>query len=420
MSLLNDAGDTVRDGHAEHEKGCLRHSDDEVSRDGDGQREGGPRSPRSERHLDEEQQDREIGVRAAELIVAVEEEEPTQGVRGTRHDRRHREEAKDAREDEGGERTEDEGAHDREVPDALRGMEVHCEQERVERRALHVGGLRRARPLVGIPERQLALRVRLLVHARPRLERPGGRALIGSEVGRVVGRRLSGEGSRAGDAGGALSRRAERAASEDHWCESDQDERATHDRAGDVRAANAPAATARVRATRPRRRSRRRRRRCATGSSSSDDHDRRTLRGSDLVHPSERPLVRPPELSEREAQAEIAGCREVAQTRHCGITVAEGISGSRAAAAVDRTVRRYRRRSGRDARGDRWRSAGLVLTQARARSGRSPGGDAGEPCHEGHRALEHRARRGAHVAPSHPREARTSVSPTTSPSKPSS
>ena len=229
-------------------------------------------------------------------------------------------------------------------------MEVHCEQERVERRGSACWRLEACLPLVGIPERQLALRVRLLVHACRRLERPGGRALIGSEVRRVVGRRLSGEGSRAGDAGGALSRRASGCGPRRPLV------RMRSGRARNTRSRRRCPRRRIARSRRrgfgrhaPRRRSRRRRRRCATGSSSSDDHDRRTLRGSDRVHPSERPLVPPPERSVRAARADIAGCREVAQTRHRGITVAEGFAGSGAAATLDRTVRRYRRRSGRDA-----------------------------------------------------------------------
>ena len=68
------------------------------------------------------------------------------------------------------------------------GCRLTASSSGVEDRALHVRGVRRAGCLVRVPEWDLALRVRTMGHLCPRLERPGGRAKVESEVGRVRSR----------------------------------------------------------------------------------------------------------------------------------------------------------------------------------------------------------------------------------------
>ena len=81
--------------------------------------------------------------------------------------------AEDAAEQVGGRSAQHEGADDGEVPGQRGRVQVDGEQERIEDRALHVRGKRRAGSLVRIPERELAIGVRPVGHLRPRLELPG-------------------------------------------------------------------------------------------------------------------------------------------------------------------------------------------------------------------------------------------------------
>ena len=160
-------------------------------------------------------------VRAAEVVVAVQEEPTAERERGAGDHRRNDPEAEDASEQVRRGSAQHERADDREVPDQRGRMQVDGEQERVEDRALHVRGVRCAGCLVRVPEWDLALRVRTMGHLRPRLERPGGRAKVGRKSD-ASGARLARKRcvSRSSPAA-SLAGRAERAAAEDDRREGD-------------------------------------------------------------------------------------------------------------------------------------------------------------------------------------------------------
>ena len=128
------------------------------------------------------------------------------------------------------------------------GWRLTTSVQRIEHRALHVGGVRGAGRLVGVPQRDVAVRRTRGVHLRPRLE--GQRRCTDVEPVRIVARRRVLARERREAVGAErVRRRAQRLAAEEDRGEDEQHADARQQRAGEVEAPIAT--TARRRAAGP-------------------------------------------------------------------------------------------------------------------------------------------------------------------------
>ena len=148
------------------------------------------------------------------MVVAVQEEVTAQDERARSREGREPIQPSLAEEQVHGRRSQEEGEQETDIPCQRSGMQVDREEQRVEHRALEIGGVRRTQSLIGIPEADVALVPDLSRLLRPRFKRPGRRPYIDPDA---VGRHVDMRGNRVGAVDAGLTPRgAEGASSEDH------------------------------------------------------------------------------------------------------------------------------------------------------------------------------------------------------------